>query len=368
MDIAITGIGTAVPRFRSPQKKVVDFMAEALQLTATQVGRLEILYQNSGIDFRHSVLDDFAKKRGSYQFFPNKKTDKFPSTAKRMELYKQNALPLALQAIHDCFSSLKSFKPQQITHLITVSCTGMYAPGIDIEIIEQLNLAASVQRTAVNFMGCYGVFNALKVAHALCKADSKAQVLLVSVELCTLHFQKSKKPNDIIASTIFADGAGAAIIQAVTNQQKYFSIEDFYCDLIPQSKQEMAWHIADQGFDMVLSSYVPQCIENGIANFLQNLLKRQNLAGNNIEYYAIHPGGLKILQSCERALAISAKKNKYSYQVLSHYGNMSSATILFVLKALWDDLELQNKKNIFGCAFGPGLTLESMLLKTQRSR
>lgn len=364
MNIGIAAIGTAVPTFRGAQKKVVEFMGEALQLTATQIHRLQTLYQNSGIDYRHSVLDDFAKKRGEFNFFPNEKTAAFPSTAKRMEVYKQNALPLALQAIHNCFSSLKNFDPQEITHLITVSCTGMYAPGIDIEIIERLNLSTSIQRTAINFMGCYGAFNAIKVAHAICKADPHAKVLIVSVELCTLHFQKSKKSNDVIASTLFADGAGAVLIQSVNENKKYFSLENFYCDLLPQSKQEMAWHIADQGFDMALSAYVPRCIESGIAAFMQKLLKQPKLGINNIDYFAIHPGGVKILEACENALKISSEKNNYSYQVLRNYGNMSSATILFVLKALWDDVKLKSQKNIFCCAFGPGLTLESMLLKT----
>ena len=242
----------------------------------------------------------------------------------------------------------------------------MYAPGMDIEIVHRLKLKSSINRTAINFMGCYGAFNAIKVADAICKSESDAVVLIVCVEICTIHFQKNMDLDNIIANSIFADGAAAALIQSTPEHKKYFTLESFYNDLLPQTNEEMTWHIGDNGFDIVLSTYVPDIIQGGIAAFIYKLLNRNDLTFADIDFFAIHPGGLKILEACETALNISKDDNKYSYQTLRHYGNMSSAyTILFVLKAIWDDINDQDhQKNIFSAAFGPGLTLESMMLKT----
>jgi predicted naringenin-chalcone synthase len=283
-----------------------------------------------------------------------------------MQIYKDNALNLAIEAIENCFANLDQFDRHQITHLVTVSCTGMYAPGIDIEIVQNLQLNSSTKRTSINFMGCYGAFNAIKVADSICRASPNAKVLMVCVELCTIHFQKSMSLDNIISNSIFADGAAAALIESQSNKKKYFSLEHFHCDLLPQTNKEMAWHISDSGFDIVLSSYVPEIIETGIAKFTHNMLSQYKIKIADIDFFAIHPGGLKILQACEASLGISPEQNKYAYHVLKNYGNMSSATILFVLKALFDDLDCQdNGKLIFSCAFGPGLTLESMLLKVR---
>ena len=215
----------------------------------------------------------------------------------------------------------------------------MYAPGIDIEIVQKLNLNSSTKRTAINFMGCYGAFNAIKVADAICKSDCDAAVLIVCVELCTIHFQNSMDIDNIISNSLFADGAASVLIQSKPKYKKYFILESFHNDLLPQTKQEMAWHIGDSGFDIALSTYVPDIIQSGIATFTHNLLNQKNLMLQDIDFYAIHPGGLKILEACETALNINKDNNKYSYQILRQYGNMSSATILFVLKAIWDDID-----------------------------
>jgi predicted naringenin-chalcone synthase len=282
-----------------------------------------------------------------------------------MKIYKDNALNLALSAIQNCLQQLDDFDHASITHVITVSCTGMYAPGIDIEIVQRLNLNSSTSRTAINFMGCYGAFNAIKVANAICQSDSTATVLIVCVEICTIHFQQNMHLDNIISNSIFADGAGAMLVQSTTDHKKYFTLENFYNDLLPQSSQEMAWNIGDNGFDIVLSTYVPDMIKNGIATFFNHLASQYHFTLSEMDYFAIHPGGLKILEACETALNISKEDNRYSYQVLRHFGNMSSVTIIFVLKAIWDDIHTKDHhKNIFSCAFGPGLTLESMILKT----
>lgn len=363
METAITAIGTANPAYRQHQAKAAEIVAEALQLKPVEKRLLKSIYRATGIEYRHSVIEDFCKQPGDYTFFPNDMVLPFPSTAERMRLYKENALALCLSAIQDCLSRYPLFDKQTITHLITVSCTGMYAPGLDIEIVQQLNLSPHVKRTAINFMGCYGAFNGIKLADTICKADTKAKVLVICVELCTIHFQKNDSMDSLFSNAIFADGAACVLIEARPQRDKHFALTHFHCDLLPQHREEMAWHIADNGFDIVLSSYVPQAIQTGIADFTQRLLQQSQLVFDDIDLFAIHPGGQKILKACEAALTITPEQNRYAYKVLRDYGNMSSATIIFVLKAIWDDLDIASTgKKIFSCAFGPGLTLESMLL------
>lgn len=358
---AITGIGTAVPLYKQHQQTAAELVVQALQLKPDERRRLKAIYRSTHIDYRHSVLPDICKRPGEYEFFPNDPNLPFPSTAARMKVYKENALAVALAAIENCLENKSNLC---ITHVITVSCTGMYAPGLDIEIVQTLKLSPQVKRTCINFMGCYGAFNAIKVADAICNAQHSAVVLVVSVELCTLHFQKNDSLDNIISNSIFADGAAAILIQRQPKEGKYFSLETFHCDLLPQNSQDMAWHIADSGFDIILSSYVAQAIQTGIMAFTQRLLAQSQMRISDIGFYAIHPGGYKILKACEEALGISADQNKYAYGVLRNYGNMSSATIVFVLKAIWDAvLSSHTGHKIFSCAFGPGLTLESMLLE-----
>lgn len=360
---AITAIGNATPIYRQSQLRVFDLITTRFQLNRVEQRILQTVYRESGVDYRHSVLEDFVKKNEDLTFFPNNPVDSFPSTEKRMKIYKENALKLTLSAVSDCFSSLINFNKEGITHLITVSCTGMFAPGLDVELVQSLGLTQSLQRIAINFMGCYGLFNGMKVAQAICKGDKNAKVLLVSVEMCTIHFQKKFDLDNLIASTIFADGAGALLIEGSPSQNQYLTFHDFYCDIVSESQEEMTWGIGNQGFDIRLSSYVPHLIKKGIAEFVSKLLIRNSLQFDNIHYFAIHPGAKKILEACEHALKISQEDNRFSYEVLRDYGNMSSATIAFVLKKLWKSMQkIDHQKNIFCCAFGPGLTLESMLL------
>ncbi len=363
--IAITAIGIANPQYKRLQTETAEQIALSLNLKPAEKRLLKSVYKATGIEQRYSVLSDYCKLPGEYDFFPNNAEAAFPGTAARMKIYKDNALDLALSAIENCLSQLNNFNYSDITHLITVSCTGMYAPGLDIEIVQKLNLNSTTKRTAINFMGCYGAYNAIKVADAICQSDCNASVLIVCVELCTIHFQKSMHIDNVISNSLFADGAAAALIQSTHKYKKYFTLESFHNDLLPQTQKEMAWHIGDNGFDIALSTYVPDIVKSGIAAFTHNLLNKQGLVLQDVDFYAIHPGGQKILQACEIALNINKNHNKYSYQILRQYGNMSSATILFVLKAIWDDLGNQDhQKNIFSCAFGPGLTLESMMLRT----
>ena len=223
-------------------------------------------------------------------------------------------------------------------------------------------------------MGCYAAFNALKVADSIVKAYSEAKVLLVCTELCSIHFQKGTDEDTLLANALFADGSAAALVSSESNLSSVqLQLDRFYCDLAPDGQKDMAWQIGNHGFEMRLSSYVPQIIREQIQQIVQRLLQHLThhtedhqpiLPGASIDYYAIHPGGKRILQVIEEVLSLEKKDNHHAYQVLRQYGNMSSPTILFVLQSLIADLgEADQNKSALGLAFGPGLTLESMLLR-----
>lgn len=354
----ITSIATAVPDNCFPQMQIAEFMAAALQMDDYNQRRLKALYRSTKIAQRYSVLSDYGKLPEAYTFYPNTADlEPFPSVSQRMMAYKKYALPLCLKAI------AKLSNTENITHIITVSCTGMYAPGIDIEIIAALQLNTHIQRTAINFMGCYGAFNGLKMADTICKADAQAKVLLVCVELCTLHFQKKMDEDFLLSNALFADGAAAVLVEAQANENtKALALKSFFCDLYFEGKQDMAWQVGDLGFEMTLTSYIPKLVKAGIKALIDKLLQNAGLNAHEISLYAMHPGGKAILEAIEKALEISEEENKYAYSVLKNYGNMSSCTVLFVLEEILKDSKNQKGQNILSCAFGPGLTLESMVL------
>jgi predicted naringenin-chalcone synthase len=359
----IHAIGTAVPENAIVQANIAQFMSTAHGLNEHESRQLNVLYRATGIRKRHSVIHDYSTTNPEeWDFYPNSKDLKpFPSTAERGDIYKKNAIILSRRAIKACFKqcdiSLKS-----ITHLITVSCTGMYAPGLDIDLINELGLNKSVDRCSINFMGCYAAITALKQATAICKSDNKANVLVVCVELCTLHFQNNKTDENLLANALFSDGAAAMIL---SNDQKETGISlepiDFHCELIPEGDKEMAWQIGDHGFQMKLSNYVPDLIGKGIGNLIKKLTANLSSAP---AHYAFHPGGKRILEVIEKELDLTKEQNFAAYDVLKNYGNMSSPTVLFVLNQLMSTLTEENKgETILSLAFGPGLTLESMILK-----
>jgi alpha-pyrone synthase len=276
------------------------------------------------------------------------------------------AADLCEKAVLDCFKNLPSLSTESITHLITFSCTGMSAPGLDMQLIEKLKLNRNVERTCINFMGCYAAINALKVANYIVRSQPGAVVLLAGVELCTLHYQKNEKQDQVIANALFADGAAACIVAAgkieTVHPFRSLVLNDFYAEFEPAGKDEMIWTIGDFGFDLRLSVYVPGLIGKNINSMLQKLFVKANTKQEDIEYYAIHPGGIKIIEACEEALQISKKENEISYRILREYGNMSSVTILFVLKEyLQSFTKADAGKKLLACAFGPGLTMESMI-------
>lgn len=364
MKTYISAIGTANPTYKIAQQDAARFMVESLALSNEEKRKLKALYRLSGIKNRFSVLEDYSKSFGYYSFFPNSENlEPVPSTQDRMQVYAREATELGVNAIRNCLQQLP-VEVAEITHLLTVSCTGMHAPGIDIEMVRSLGLPGHVRRTAINFMGCYAAFNALKIANDICLANPDSKVLVVCVELCTLHFQNKADDDNLLSNALFGDGAAALLIETQQRDSLQFSFENFYCDLAYEGIDDMAWRIGDHGFEMRLSSYIPDFVKGGIGQLSDKLLAAFQHQLSEKVYYAIHPGGKRILQAIEQALGLSRNDNRYAYEILENYGNMSSSTVVFVLKALMDDLsEKDTDTPVISFAFGPGLTLESMLLR-----
>jgi predicted naringenin-chalcone synthase len=277
-----------------------------------------------------------------------------------MDWFKREATPLALEAIQDCLGTVS---PQSITHLVTVSCTGLSAPGIDLEIVRALGLPLTVSRTSVNFMGCYAAIHALKLADAFCKADHKANVLIVAVELCTLHFQKELTVDNITSSMLFGDGAAAVLVNNESGPG-VLEITHFHTRVAPDGQQDMAWELSSSGFRMTLSSYVPGLVEQSLGSLVQESLAHANLTQEEIAHWCIHPGGKKILESAQKSIGLANGRLDTSYDVLKKYGNMSSPTILFVLREIAGRLSPGVGERIFVAAFGPGLTMETLILNS----
>lgn len=354
----ILAIGTAVPDFKMEQMQIYEFMTGFTTNTPDNKRKLKLLYERSGIGTRHSVVPDYHPHNETRLLFPcTRNLEPFPSLEKRMELYHTHASGLGAKAVQHLGVSTVG-----VTHLITVSCTGMSAPGLDIMLAAQLGLPADVDRSSINFMGCYAAVHALKQAHHICRSNPKARVLIVCVELCTLHFQKTLDYDNLTANAIFSDGAAACLVagdEALDGAQALVKLNNFYSEIHHSGKNDMAWQLSSSGFLMTLSSYIPQLIEANIERLLENALKQEGLSVKQIRGWAVHPGGRKILDVISSKLALSRTQLSNSYDVLYEYGNMSSATILFVLKRLMQDETLSGP--VFGVAFGPGLTMETFI-------
>ncbi|MDB5119256.1 MAG: type polyketide synthase [Sphingobacteriales bacterium] len=367
MSSCISAIGIANPPFKISQQAIYPFMVKAFDLQSNDAQRLKKIYDQSGINYRYSVLSDFdALNSSKPAFFQNSPDQLFPGTRQRLLIYEKWAADIGCKAAMHCFEQLGNNIADKITHVITVSCTGMHAPGLDIELVELLSLNKSTERTCINFMGCYGAINALKTADYICRADESAKVLVVSVELCTLHFQKISTLDNWVSNSLFSDGAAAVLIENKNNRlskNRCMILENFYTEFVPEAKDDMGWLIGDFGFEMKLSSKVSKHVKKHIKDICEKLMEKVGLTLKDVRQYAIHPGGRRILEAAEESLNISPESNHYSYDTLRDFGNMSSATILFVLQKIMQQKDNVNESRILGAAFGPGLTVETMLLK-----
>jgi predicted naringenin-chalcone synthase len=359
----IISIGTAVPRFVVSQPKILDFMQDAYGDESAS-RKLNVLFSRSGIGKRYSSIPDFKEIAGERHLF--KRHQEIPDVARRLAVFRENALPLSLLAIQNSMKRLgipvSEFK---FTHLITVTCTGLYSPGIDTELIVNLGLPRDIFRTSVNFLGCNAAFHALKMADLIAGTDENARILIVCVELCTLHFRPKNNNDNLLSNTIFGDGAAAAIIVSdpLANQKHYkgLTINGFYSVLYEKAWNLMGWNITPVSFEMILDVELPEFIGSIAGDLMIKACEKLHFRREMIRKWAIHPGGKKILDLFKKKLALTEEDLYYSGKVLSEYGNMSSPTVLFVINEIFQD-HPETGENIFSVGFGPGLTVDSTLL------
>ena len=307
------------------------------------------MVSRANIAHRYSFLDP---QRGSGQFSSHDvhkfyRLGSFPNTARRMELFEQSA-PVLMRKTVDRLA-LNEQERSGITHVLVTCCTGLYAPGLDFEIVDHLELSAGVERTMVGFMGCNAAINALKLARHIVRSDPKAGVLMVNLELCTLHLQETQELEQVLSFLVFGDGAAASLITA---HEQGIALDSFRAVMLPGTRGLITWKIRGLGFDMLLSGQVPA--ELGRALHEGELLSERD----GIDLWAVHPGGRSILDAVEKGLELPIDALAASREVLSSFGNMSSATVMFVLQRMMQ----QARPGQRGCAmsFGPGLTAETM--------
>lgn len=354
----IISIETALPAYRHQQDDILAFMQRVYAADAVDSRKMKFLYNQSGIKNRHSIIGDYSQPIQDWKFYPRSENlEPFPSLEQRMALYHKHAAALSVDAIRKCLNGVLAAK--EVTHLITVSCTGMSAPGLDLQVVEMMDLPKNIYRTSVNFMGCYAAIHALKIADSICAANNTARVLIVCTELCTLHFQKEHTINNITASMLFADGAAAVLVTHDHYQTTGVQLKHFYSEITPRGKKDMAWELSSSGFLMTLSGYIPELIEEDFEQLIQRSAQAAGIKVKDIDHWCIHPGGKRILTAVQKSLSLSDAALDASHQVLERYGNMSSPTILFVLKEMLK--EPANKGNVLGAAFGPGLTMETFV-------
>lgn len=356
----ILALSTLTPPHRCAQAELANKMISALSLTGEKAETLRKIYDNSAIHFRHSIIEDFLKPKSEWCFWGDNYPEKVPGMRQRNELYKQAAPQLAHEA---CIKALKTWggDPSEITHVISISCTGVLAPGIEFRLVKSLNLKRDVQRLGINFMGCFGAFKGLQVASAFARENPSHRILVVCVEFCSLHLQAGVDQETLLANSLFSDGLAVAIVGcgARKNEAPLFSIENQSSLALEDSLDKMSWEAGDHGFFMHLSPYVPALIKRHIEKIVPPLLQQQvEIADCD---WAIHPGGKSVIQAVERALQLTPEQTQAAWETLRQYGNMSSATFLFVLEQLWQ--QKSNKQWTAGLGFGPGLSIEGILLR-----
>jgi predicted naringenin-chalcone synthase len=370
MPVYVRSLETAVPPTVLVQPQARDVFASQPGLTRLGSRLVRTCFDSAAIDTRFTAVAELTLDNHSENpsfFDPDSGKVLSPSTKVRNEIFAVEATKLFIEAAKAAVGKCPDIDLLDITHVITVSCTGFFNPGPDYKVVRALGLSPAVQRYHLGFMGCYAAFPALRAARQFCQADPSAVVLVICVELCSLHVRTSNDPDTIMGSAIFADGAAAAVVTSREPEgpDPVIRLDHFETVLTPVGEEAMAWNIGDEGFEMVLGTYVPHIIEEHITGALEPLLARDpSLAGlpyRDITHWAIHPGGRSILDKVESKLELTEKQMIPAREVLRNYGNMSSATVLFVLKHILGQTPAQREERICSMAFGPGLTVETGL-------
>jgi len=353
------GIGTAVPRWRLDQADTSLRLAEALRDNPAAARWARRVFRQQGIESRHTCEPNLLEKAGACRYFPLGR-EAAPATAERMAVYRREALPLALLAAERALED-SGTPPEAVTHLITASCTGQYLPGLDAELVRALGLPERVNRLPLTFVGCAAGLKAVGLARqfAAVSRDAKVRALVVCVELCTLHIQPSDDWEDLFAASLFGDGASACVVGRPDEEAAaVFGLGEPGSVLLPGGEADMTWDIGNHGFELVLSANVPKRIREYLPAEIGSFMPK----GRAPELWAIHPGGRGIIDAVEEICGLTPDQTRPSREVLRRYGNMSSASILFVMRELLRELgdrpDGSGPVEGLAVAFGPGLTAE----------
>jgi predicted naringenin-chalcone synthase len=363
MAFQITGLGTSIPAELITQEDAARLAVELAGSPTVESKAIRTLYRKAGVKKRHSTIITSSTngKPATQDFFPvaETPTSRGPTTADRMQRYDCSAIDIATSAAKAALHDAGTL-PEEIAHLVTVSCTGFSAPGIDLKLVDTLGLSRSVSRTHVGFMGCHGALNGLRTAAALSRTAPYGKVLMCCTELCTLHHQYAADRQQIVANSLFGDGAAAVVGQTAGSQKRPWRIVDQFSYVLPETSELMSWHIGDNGFEMSLSPRVPSVIKASLRPWIGEQLARHSLSIQDVKSWAIHPGGPRILTATADSLAIDHSHLEPSRNILEQFGNMSSPTVLFILQAL---RQVDDCLPCVALAFGPGLTIEAALIR-----
>ncbi len=362
-------IDTLVPDFSFAQEEAMAKMQEWAR-DDRERRLVRAVYRNSGIERRHSVLRNYDGE-GEGAFFRRGPDGALqgPGTAARNGIFAAESREMSVRLARTVLANAPGIEAADVTHVVTASCTGFYNPGPDYFIVRDLGMSGATQRYHLGFMGCYAAFPALRMAAQFCEADPAAVVLVMCIELCSLHLQLNGSEDSLLANSLFADGAAAAIVSSRQPGRgtPSFRIGAFRSALVPAGERDMAWSIGDQGFDIALSSYVPKIIGANIREMVGPALAEEGLSLEDVSTWAVHPGGKAIIDQVQRSLGLSAGQVSASREVLRRFGNMSSATILFVLEEILLRSGPQAGGRVCAVAFGPGLTVEMAALTASRA-
>ncbi|WP_125666670.1 type III polyketide synthase [Paenibacillus baekrokdamisoli] len=353
---SILGIGTAVPPYRIVQSEVSARLAEALSDYPDSVRWARRIFKQCGVETRYTCEPSLVGSTAACRYLPSSPLEEVPTTRERMDVYKRESMPLGLEAARLALLDSRA-DPLDVTHIITVSCTGQYLPGLDALLVKELQLSPHVNRIPLQFLGCAAGLKAICLARQLIAAAPSATILIVCVELCTLHIQPSGKREALFGASFFGDGASACIVGCAGDEhQGYLQLGEDMSVLLPDSSEEMVWEVGNRGFDLYLSPNIPRILGQYLPAELDRFLRVEDKP----ELWAIHPGGRGIVDTLQDLCALTDEQTSYSRRILRDYGNLSSATILFVLQEMRDDLRRRKSGRAAGLAlaFGPGVTAE----------
>lgn len=365
-------IATGNPKYRVTQKDALKVALRAPDCDGIK-NILDRVYSNSRITYRHMAIPDFTPDQNKDEedmFFPEDGTFRVP-IQERMMKYKEVAVPLVKSL---CERAIKEANvPLSSIHkLIVVSSTGFLGPSLDCELIKELGLPRTTDRTLIGFMGCAAAMNGYRVAMDFVKCHPGQHALLVCVEISSVNTTFKDSVNDAIIHAIFADGAAATVITAIPEDKLakgQLVIYDDHSCLMAGTEDGITLSINDDGISCKLSKYLPQYIAKNMGNYVDAFLGKHGMTRQDVEFWAIHPGGRRIIEEAQNGLGVTEEQAADSWAVLDQYGNMLSPSVMFVLERIFkrhQDMIAAGKAGYqmgLAFSFSPGVGAEGIMLR-----